>query len=448
MSHSLNKNLYYLYILTLPFSRFVDLPFGEFVNKILTCFSSYVMIIGLILLFFQHRLIYSQRMKPFFLIWFFMTTYSFLASFILLLTSDELIENPLYSCLNDIVLYFLFFLSIYYNYYHLSRTITFKQLFQIFNLSLITLLVIGFLQLGTIFSLPLCGSIYNLFSSVFALNTSEYLISMNRGVTLFGPEPSTVAELLTFYVPFIMGMILYGYRKKYYIFILLLFTLLFILSNSSSVAILYSIVIMLFIYCLFKQKIGKYIFCGSFFLGMSIAVIYSLDINVKGNANKNMESLGYMIYGKLIDKENMSTAMRASTVINDMKIFYDYPLTGIGNGNQCLYYEKNIPFWVTASPEVQNLLFNKYLVNGGGNFFATYFSAFGLIGILVLLLFVKEYTFLYKSSFLTVSPIANFCFSVGVVLFLVSSWYVVGLKNSEMMAFVLSLPLIKKTRII
>lgn len=119
----------------------------------------------------------------------------------------------------------------------------------------------------------------------------------------------------------------------------------------------------------------------AFFAGLAVAVLYSLDLSSSDAINSDKESFEYVLVGKIQDRDNLSTAMRASTVINDMKIFYDYPFTGIGDGNQGYFYRQNVPMWVVASEEVQSLMHGTKIANGGGNFFPSFVSAYGLIGV-------------------------------------------------------------------
>ena len=197
-----------------------------------------------------------------------------------------------------------------------------------------------------------------------------------------------------------------------------------------------------------KLKLKKIFYVISCFLGLFVAIFYSLDLNMNSNINNNdSRSFSYVIYGKVVDRENPSTAMRASTIINDMKIFYDYPFTGVGNGNQGFFYRKNMPFWVQLSEEVQNIMYSTTTIaNGGGNFFPAYISGFGLIGIFILIIFIWKYHKIYKSSFLQENVQLKTIFEIGMILFLFSSWYVVGIKQNETIIFLLCLPFVAQNK--
>lgn len=98
-----------------------------------------------------------------------------------------------------------------------------------------------------------------------------------------------------------------------------------------------------------------------------VATVYSIDIKVDSSAaSTQKDSFEYIVFGKLVDKENMSTAMRVSTIINDMRILSQHPITGVGNGMQGYWYSENVPDWCKLSYEVENLLNGKAGIANGG----------------------------------------------------------------------------------
>lgn len=445
-----NANLYKLYVFCLPLGRFIELPLNDFLNKIFTQFSTLIMLVGMFCLLLQHNIRTQKRLQPVVTFYVFMAFYSFLASVVLLLLFLDPIESPLYSCLNDIVLYFIVLMSIYYNYFNLTYNVNIKQLFPIFNLQIIILLIVGYMQWGAMLGNNLCLSSYSFLSSVFALRELDWLTVLERGVTFWGSEPASASILCFWIIPYMTISILHSSKQKRSAFILanILLCILILSSNSSSLLILYVANILLFIMIALKLKLKKIFYVISCFLGLFVAIFYSLDLNMNSNINNNdSRSFSYVIYGKVVDRENPSTAMRASTIINDMKIFYDYPFTGVGNGNQGFFYRKNMPFWVQLSEEVQNIMYSTTTIaNGGGNFFPAYISGFGLIGIFILIIFIWKYHKIYKSSFLQENVQLKTIFEIGMILFLFSSWYVVGIKQNETIIFLLCLPFVAQNK--
>ena len=176
-------------------------------------------------------------------------------------------------------------------------------------------------------------------------------------------------------------------------------------------------------------------------MGFFIVVLYTLDLNVDTqSASSDKDSIEYILLGKLVDKENGSTAMRVSTVCNDMKIFLSYPLTGIGNGCQGYFYNNNIPLWTRFAEEVQRSLNYESgsISNGGGNFFASYISGYGLIGIIVLFLLIRQYQIRLKKSVVNYNIVAEFTFATCIIVFLLAGWYVQTIEDNKLM-FMLAL---------
>ena len=435
-----DKNLYLYYLLCLSFGPlFKILPKGF---DLPIQFSSMIMMLALSKIVLKHGIKHSLGIQSFSRLYFFMASYSIFASLILTFTLDYGMKDPpLRRCLGDIVLYFLLLCSIYYNWYCLSRLKSFKVIKNVFQLQTIVLLFVGFLQLGVMSGVGV--GLYSALCSIFSMRDVAYLTTLDRGITFFGSEPASASDLCFIIIPFILFSISNnkGKKKLLYVIELVLMAVLFLLSNSSSALISFIFVCLAYMTLyVFHLRLTKLVMVGAFAIGAVVAVLYSLDISTSNKISSDKNSFEYIVLGKILDKDNMSTATRVSTVINDMKIFYDYPLTGVGDGNQGYYYEKNIPTWVLPSAEVQERLHGPKVSNGGGNFFACYLSAYGLVGIIVFLLFLKKYIQSYRQSFLMQSRNFEIIYVLGISLLLLSSWYVVSVRGNNIIAFLLSLP--------
>lgn len=119
------------------------------------------------------------------------------------------------------------------------------------------------------------------------------------------------------------------------------------------------------------------------FLVMSFADIQI----VSGDVSETFES----VFGKVDDVENQSTAYRTSTVINDIEIFKDYPIFGVGDGNQGFFYAQNVPSWVLASgsTEVLSALSGSIGVINGGSFLPSIISGYGATGFVLFALWIS-----------------------------------------------------------
>lgn len=441
-NNSFQVSLYKLYILTLPFEHFLNFSLGDFFDKIFPEFSTFIMILGLVILQMQGLFKFYARTTLFWRMFWFMAIYSFIASAILSMLVPNGFESPFSCILGDIILYLFVVLAILYNYINLSYFVRFKDLYKVLDIQLIVLLIVGYSQL---FAMTIGFGPYDVLTHIFSLRETEWLLRVNRGVTFFGSEPSSAAILCFLTLPYIYTSIVEtrGLQRFKYIIAGVLLLFLFISSNSSQVLILFFMASLIYVWKLIFKRIPKLFYIGAFVLGFIFSLLYLNSEELSFTKNNDSSSLEYAVAGKVVDRENMSTAMRASTIINDWKVFFDKPW-GVGNGNQGFYYRDNVPNWVLVSPEVQLHIMNHTIVNGGGNFFPAYISAFGILGIFVLFVFCVKYKRLYHSSILMNNERLNIMFQIALILFLFSSWHVVGLKQAGPIIFMLSLPLIKQ----
>lgn len=430
--------LYKLYIFCLPFGTLVNfewLGYG-------TSFSTILMLLGSFLLVITGEFNVSRRVLPFIGLYAFMVFASLIMSSVLTVTlKGAFEESPFRSISGDIVLYGIFVCSIIYNWNSLTKFVNYRALYPIFTIQSIVLIVIGYIQLGVMLGIGPCLALYSPLSGILGIAEPKYLVFVNRGVTLFGTEPSSVAIVCFLTLPMLMGSLLENKGKSRigYLILLLLLTLLLLLSGSTTVLACTLFVYILFLLANFGIRPGRIFMSLSFLLGLFIAMIYTSSDS--HNFNIQEDSFAYKVIGKIVDRKNMSTAMRASTVINDMKIIPEYPITGVGNGNQGYFYNENIPNWVKASSEVQQRMsIAGGISNGGGNFFASYFSGFGLVGLIAFFLFLHYYIQDYKKSILVHDRRLDLTYRIGITLFLATAWISIGLKSNEIMCFLLVLP--------
>ena len=432
----IDRALYKLYLFCLPLGQLFKITPDGFLLP--WQFSTIIMMLGFFRIVVTRPLKTNEGIRAFGKLYLFMAVYSLMASIVLSVTLDTaLTVSPLRRCLGDVVLYLVALCSICYNYYGLTKLVSIAEL----------LLIVGMLQLGTLFGVG--NGVYSVLCSVFALRDVVYLTSLNRGVTFFGTEPAASSLICYVVIPFILFSISNkkGFRKVAYIVSFAIMMLLFLSSNSSSALLSFIFVCIVYILLYaFKLRIKRLIMFLAFFAGLAVAVLYSLDLSSSDAINSDKESFEYVLVGKIQDRDNLSTAMRASTVINDMKIFYDYPFTGIGDGNQGYFYRQNVPMWVVASEEVQSLMHGTKIANGGGNFFPSFVSAYGLIGVVFFLFFLKSYRKVFRSSILTKNMNLQMIYTLGMSLFLLTSWYVTGVKLDETICFLLALPCVEKMR--
>lgn len=446
-NNAIIKYIYFLYVFFLPLGSFIAMP--EVISGALNLFKSMstnIMLVGVIyIIIVKKRITLSKSVLSFWHLYIFMLVYSLLAAFLILILNNPTERNPFDAILGDASLYLEVVLSVFFNWYCLSNIVKFNELYSILAYQIIFSISFGLLQMMAVLGHAPFSSIYTGMTTYLSLFPLEKLILMERGLTLFGSEPSALTQYNFIAIPFLLSNIVYKRYRKLSLLGLSLFVILFIASNSSQNLISFIIVLFSFIVYLFFKRLKSHFLILAFTMGMIFAVSLCIDIKKVQDASSSFDEnakIEYLILGKAANRDNMSVAMRASGVINSLKCFYNHFGLGVGDGCQGYYYAKNVPEWCKESDEVQETIQNHKITNGGGSFFASFLSGYGIFGIIAMLFFLKSYINSYKSSILFIDERINMIFYIAVVVFLFSGWYTIGIKQNESFLFILSLPMV------
>lgn len=445
MNKGIESKLYKAYLFFLPFGYFMkyDLPLQGYLFSMFSCFFFWP---GCFLMFFnKSKKYYPPLLKGWQKMTLFQSIYTFALASILFIPLGPLYgENTIRACIGMIIFGIVVLLHISYNVYGFTHLITWNHAEKIFRKSIYVLLFVGYLQLASIKVGGPFSALYHALGTIFFLSEE-----LDRGVQFFGSEASAVATLFLFIIPYLIAKVLhsnyFNVWKNKDLLLLVLFVPLFITSNSSSVLMSMAMVVAVTV-CIFFRYRGFYKVClvGSLLSGMSVAVAYGLgDMKFQGKS-VDQESLEYILLGKITDTDNHSTMMRSSSIVNDMKIFFKYPITGVGDGLQGYWYNENLPIIYLASTEVQELTSGKNgIADGGGAYFPLMLSAYGLIGIFFLFLFLGGYRkYIVPRRHEKDVPIPIVMFRIFICVFLSSAWFSLGVRQNFVVCFVLSLPII------
>ena len=441
-----------MYVFFLPMGSFFRFP-GVFAT-VFTSFSTLFVLVGIFVIFTNSRkVLIPKRFKPFVGLYAFMLFYSVAAASVLSVILDVQYKSPFLCILGDVTLYFIALLSIYFNYYCLSYVVKFKDLYKIFNIQIVVSIFFGIFQIGALFGVGICLTIYNFLSGFMNIMSIDVLLLMERGITLFGAEPSALTQYLFFLVPFILIMLFKEkHNRIFYGTSLVLFILLFIASNSTQTILLLIVLFFSFMILSFSNKVLTFLRISAFITGLVMALFTAfgdrIEFDNKLSGEDGPGSLSYVVAGKIVDRNNLSTQMRASTIVNDMKIFQSLMGVGVGDGCQGFWYAENVPEWCLSSEEVSDIIAEKILPNGGGAFMPSYLSAYGFVGIFVLLAFVNRYRRFIDSSFLMKDKMALMIFNLASIIILVGCWYTITFRESAISMFILSLPLCTSHKIL
>ena len=219
---------------------------------------------------------------------------------------------------------------------------------------------------------------------------------------------------------------------------------LFISSGSASVWITLLLTICATFIVLTKNlKAYKFLLGITFSIGFIIAIGYGIGNFNKKNTNENKEetNIEYLLLGKIQDTNNLSTMMRSSTIINNMKILGNYPITGVGDGIQGYFYNKNIPNSFLISPEVSKIYKGEVgIIDSGGAYFPAFFSSYGIIGLFFLLPLIRQYFYFFKRW--ERINLLNIIFMIFIIIFVASAWFSMGIRQNYMVIVMFTLPIV------
>lgn len=445
---NIQAKLYLLYLFFLPMGRLIDLGLPEIFQKYLfQNFCLFFFSIGFIIMLINNNKIILtsptiiQKWKNLYV---FQVIYSLIAACVLYIPLGDLNgEDTFKASIGGIIFWLIVLCHIFYNYYGITRLITIKQFISILHKSTIILLIIGYLQFFTINIGGIFATIYTAISKIIILLPIERL---NRGVVFFGTEPSSSSIILVYIIPMIISLIIkpINTTNRWIEFLyIILFIPLFITSGSSTVLIILLMLITTTAVIIMRKKIiYKLLLISSFLIGAIVAFSYGTgSIKKDSNYTSNTSSLKYLIFAKIQDTDNLSTMMRSSTIINDMRIFMNFPLLGVGDGIQGYYYNENIPKEFLVSPEVTDVYKGKSgIIDGGGAFFPCFLSAYGILGLFFLIPLIQKYLYFFRLNWKKLNN-----FDIMLMLFLIvfssSAWFSLGIRQNFPLILMLILPL-------
>lgn len=124
-----------------------------------------------------------------------------------------------------------------------------------------------------------------------------------------------------------------------------------------------------------------------------------------------------------------------------MKILGNYPITGVGDGIQGYFYNKNIPNSFLISPEVSKIYKGEVgIIDSGGAYFPAFFSSYGIIGLFFLLPLIRQYFYFFKRW--ERINLLNIIFMIFIIIFVASAWFSMGIRQNYMVIVMFTLPIV------
>lgn len=437
-SNKLNENLFKVYILLLPITLFHPLKLNKIFGAPADTSSFLLHVLGMIIIVLStirlRQIKASNLMVYLGIMIFVLDLSSLLMAFILNYKLGILYgENTYLAMSGDFIYYIQIFFIFYYNYY-VGSSIDKKIISKMFYIITIYELIIGYLQILILKGFSFLSSIYGIIEKLGFIYDVNDMVRVGK-IYLTGGEASSVANIVGFIVmPYILANLILNKELKYKLLLLLYIPIIyFSKSTTVYVAIALQLLIFIVILCYKKRKTFQLILGG-----LMVVMVLSLGVLIinKYEDSKFIKEIDYYLTDKITDKQNLSTVFRESTVKNNIKVFFKYPILGIGNGLQGYYYTENLDTYAYKSEEVRNVLKGMGGIPSGGSFLTAYISGYGLLGIIMLLGFIYKCNKTIKKG-----NELYYIYVFGGINFLMLSTMALGIAGNYLAIFIVSIPL-------
>lgn len=265
---------------------------------------------------------------------------------------------------------------------HCYSKIGLGSLDRVFDVMLVFVLAVSLVQAGAVAGIPGFRAIYDVTNVGDWFNLANY-----RYERLCGPasEPSGMGGVICMLCFPYAASKLISTRRWPYGLALCLLVLVAYFTFSSTVYVSLAFSIAAFVAVVLTARGGR--IPKSAIVAAMLACVVVLSVAVVTATSDDLnDNEGYnsvvRIFDKVTDGSNQSTAYRNSTVTNDMKIFPEYPVFGVGEGNQGFFYAQNLDSAVldSGSVEASNALSGKIGIVNGGSFLPSLISGYGIVG--------------------------------------------------------------------
>lgn len=285
------------------------------------------------------------------------------------------------------------FMIIYNN--HIMQMFTIEEIKKIFDNIIKFLLILGYIQIAICLNIGGVSAVYDELNILGIFCPATYISTIMR-IPLVGAEPASAGMLIgTFVLPFLLSnMIKEKASIKKIIYVILWLPIIYFTKSSTCyILVLLNIIIFCILYMKYSMVSPQKVVLIGIIAIISLTMIFVLLGGVA--ESEFVKQIEYLLFNKISDRNNESTVTRTIPTYINMRIFAEYPLTGVGNGNQGFFYAQYYPAWGTISRNTFNEIRG---VADGGVFIPSLFSGYGIIGTSIFALyFYKLFRFAKKN---------------------------------------------------
>lgn len=398
-----NEKIYYmkleliiakLYIFLLPIRMInIFLPFTVYFKDCAKYLDFLLGMLGLLLIIMRsmvtRKLSNGSIKENLFRFFVLMITIFNITSFLMAIVIDNRYgiyagESSYSAVLKMALIFIQYILMVFYN-KEIFKLLGGTKIKEIISKSISLLLVVGYIQLLIMIG---CTSLEALCNKIDILDIFEDSIATLK-MPLTESEGALAGDLIAIFVlPFLASNVILEKNKKSYFIQILAWIPLIIISESLSEYILCTVFFITFGVYLFKESDKsiniKYIVLIPIIVIIAASILWGkLPNNIKDN-------IIYTITEKISDDNNGSTVTRTTIPLKyNIGAFKEYPLLGVGNGNQGYFYYKYVDHKYSFISGVNKSYINAAnTIYNGGLFFPSILSGYGIVGIILLIIYI------------------------------------------------------------
>lgn len=321
-----------------------------------------------------------------------------------------------FSGIAGMIIYFLQYLFMLVYNTRVFAILDLNDLNRILHKECILLLLIGYFQVLVMNGVG--RNAYDFLNIFGNLNSSSRLPKL----CLTGSEGATAGCIMGVFVfPYLISQIIKSAKYCYAIELILWLIPLFF-TRSSTAYIIAAADFMLMIYFMLIKSEKRTAHFRMVLFGLTVILLTALILAQLGIINTTVtEQIQYLLLDKAIDRNNGSTTSRTVPLLMNWGAFKEYPVFGVGNGLQGYFYEKYFPDWAfsVAGSDVSVFLeLSKTGIANGAVFIPSLLSGYGIVGCIVIAIFVRKLLKLAKMHFHSGGNL-YYMFIIGAIAFII-----------------------------
>lgn len=287
-------------------------------------------------------------------------------------------ESAFSGILGQVVYWFQYLFIFVYN-KQIFKMITHRELERLFTIMTVGLLILGYIQIAAM-NIPEFKTIYA------KLDVFNVLNQQLPKLCLTGAEGASAGGLIGVLVlPFLLSGIVF--KKKHLLeliqIILWLPVIYFTKSTSCFIAVVAAVLAFVIVDFVVKKKNAGWAIAFSVVAVVAIVTLFYPDWIINLLPDKIASEVRYLLLEKIADGNNGSTVTRMVPFRMNWGAFSEYPIFGVGNGNQGYFYIKYFPEAAKHVPGSDVMVFYEKAKTGivnGALFFPSILSGYGIVG--------------------------------------------------------------------